>query len=218
LPVSLQIDIPFESPTERTVPVVEPKNDHDVAASWFSDASGAYDQTLVENWLLRFRRERFRSRATGRTHDFYVIHLPDSVHVIAVTPENELVMVRQFRAGLGRDSLETPGGLFELGEDPGTAGARELLEETGYAGDAPTLLGTISPSPGLLAQRVATIVIQNARRVAEPARDQTEEMTIELIPVSMIYSLIEQGAIEHGVCIAGLFWWLARFEARRRIP
>jgi 8-oxo-dGTP pyrophosphatase MutT (NUDIX family) len=172
----------------------------------------------VENWLLRLRRERFKSRASGKTHDFYVIHLPDSVHVIALTPENELVMVRQFRAGGRRDSLETPGGLLELGEDPSIAGVRELLEETGYSGDAPTLLGTISPNPGLLAQRTATIVIRNARRIAEPAPDQTEEITIDLIPVSMIYSLIEQGAIEHGVCIAGLLWWLAQIDAERRTP
>ena len=137
------------------------------------------------------------------------------MHVIAVTPENEIVMVRQFRVGLHRESLETPGGFLERGEDPCVAGARELLEETGYAGDAPTLLGTISPNPGLLSQRIATIVIRNVRRVAEPAPDQTEELTVELIPVSMINSLIKQGEIEHGVCVAGLLWWLAQSDATR---
>ena len=127
-------------------------------------------------------------------------------------------MVRQFRVGLHRDSLETPGGLIEPGEDPCIAGARELLEETGYAGDSPMLLGTISPNPGFLAQRIATIVIRNARRIAEPAPDQTEELTVELVPVSMIHSLIKRGDIEHGVCVAGLLWWLAQSEADRGEP
>ena len=194
------------------------KDDHNIPASWVSEAEGAHDQTLVDNWLLRLRRERFRSRKSGKTHDFYVAYLTDGVHVVAVTPENEVVMVRQFRVGLHRDSLETPGGLIESGEDPCIAGARELLEETGYAGDAPMLLGTISPNPGFLAQRIATIVIRNARRIAEPAPDQTEELTIELIPVSMIHSLIKQGDIEHGVCVAGLLWWLAQSEADRGKP
>ena len=122
----------------------------------------------AENWLLRLRRERFRSRKSGKTHDFYVAYLMDGVQVITLTPSNEVVLVRQFRAGLRRDSLEAPGGLIEPGEDPCTAGARELLEETGYSGDPPEVLGSISPNPGLLAQRISTIIIRNAKQVAEP--------------------------------------------------
>jgi 8-oxo-dGTP pyrophosphatase MutT (NUDIX family) len=198
--------------------VADQKGDQDIRASWVSEAAGAHDQTLVENWLLRLRRERFRSRKSGKTHDFFVAYLTDGVHVVAVTPENEIVMVRQFRVGLHRDSLETPGGLIEPGEDQCIAGARELLEETGYAGDAPMLLGTISPNPGFLTQRIATIVIRNARRIAEPAPDQTEELTVELVPVPMIHSLIKTGDIEHGVCVAGLLWWVAQSEADRGKP
>ncbi len=183
--------------------------DHDFRASWVSEAAGAHDETLVENWLLRLCRERFRSRKSGKSHDFFVAYLNDGVHVVALTPGDEVVLVRQFRAGLHRDSLETPGGLIEDREDPCTAGARELLEETGYSGDPPALLGSISPNPGLLAQRIWTIVIRNATRIAEPAPDQTEEITVELVPVSKIVTLIKQGEIEHGVCVAGLLWWLA---------
>jgi hypothetical protein len=52
-------------------------------------------------------------------------------------------------------------------------------------------------------------------RIAEPAPDQTEELTVELVPVSKIHALIEKGDIEHGVCVAGLLWWLARRAAGR---
>jgi ADP-ribose pyrophosphatase len=183
-----------------------------VGPTWSSDAAGIHDQTLVENWLLRLRRERFRSNKSGKTHDFYVAYLADAVHVLAVTPANELVLVRQFRAGVHRDSLETPGGLIDAGEDPCLAGARELLEETGYAGDKPKLLSTISPNPGLIAQRVSTIIIHNAKQTCDPRPDQTEELTIELVPVSRLCSFIKQGKIEHGICLAGLLWWLALGE------
>ena len=98
--------------------------------SWIRDGEG--DRTLEENWLFRLRRERYRSRATGRSHDFYVLHLADAVHVVALTPDRRVILVRQFRAGSGRDSLETPGGLLDPGEDASEAGAPELLEETGY--------------------------------------------------------------------------------------
>jgi 8-oxo-dGTP pyrophosphatase MutT (NUDIX family) len=164
---------------------------------------------LTETWLFRLRRERFRSRRSGKTHDYFIMHLADGVHVIAVTPEQEVVLVRQFRAGSGRDSLETPGGLLEPDEDPGIAGARELLEETGYAGDPPERLGTLRPNPAILTMAITTIVIRNARRVAEPRPDPNEELAIELVPVREIPAVIRDGRIDHAVCVAGLYEWLA---------
>ena len=183
--------------------------------SWISVDDGAHDQTLAETWLFRLRRERFQSRRSGKTHDYYVTHLADGVHAIALTADQHVVMVRQFRAGSRRDSLETPGGLMEPGEDPCAAGARELLEETGYAGDAPELLGDIWPIPALLSMRISTIVVRNARPIAAPHLDQSEELTLELVPVRDIPGLISSGQIDHGVCVAGLLWWLKLPAARR---
>ncbi len=182
----------------------------DAAASWAHDAGGAHDKALVENWLLRLRQERFRSRQTGKTHDYFVAYLADGVHTIALTEDDQVVMVRQFRAGSRRDSLETPGGLLESGEDPCTAGARELLEETGYAGEPAELLLTIWPNPALLTTRISTIVIRGARRVAAPRPDASEELALELVPVHALRDLIKTGQIDHAVCVAGLLWWLAR--------
>jgi ADP-ribose pyrophosphatase len=176
--------------------------------SWSRVAAGAEDRTLEENWLFRLRRERFRSRATGREHDYYVMHLADAVLAIALTDDDRLVMVRQFRAGSRHDSLEPPGGLLDPGEDPCVAGARELLEETGYAGDPPVLLGTLWSNPSILTSRVATIVVANARRVAEPRLDQAEEVDVELVPVRAIPELIRDGRIDHALCVAGLLWWI----------
>ena len=87
-------------------------------SSWSREADGIADRTLEENWLFRLRRERFRSRTSDRVHDFYVMHLADAVHAIALTPDDRMVLVRQFRAGSRHDSLEPPGGLLDPGEDP----------------------------------------------------------------------------------------------------
>jgi len=186
--------------------------------SWVSDGAGAHDRTLVENWLFRLRSERFRSRISGKTHDYFVTHLADGVHAVAVTPEQQVVMVRQFRGGSRRDSLETPGGLFEAGEDPGAAGARELLEETGYAGDPPEVLGAVWPNPALLSMRITTIIVRNARRIAEPHPDPSEELAVELVPVDKIPTLIKTGRIDHAVCVAGLLWWLYLQSPERSSP
>jgi 8-oxo-dGTP pyrophosphatase MutT (NUDIX family) len=184
--------------------------------SWIPD-DGALDQTLLETWLFRLRRRRFRSLRTSHAHDFYVAEVADGAHTIAVTPDDQVVLVRQFRAGSGRDSLETPGGLLDPGEDPGEAGARELLEETGYAGDPPESLGILRPNPALLSMAVTTLVIRNARRVAEPRPDVGEELSVVLAPAGEILAMIRDGRIDHAVCVAGLLLWLATRdqEARR---
>ena len=176
--------------------------------SWIRTEHGIHDQTLEENWLFRLRKERFQSRQSDKVHDFYVIHLTDAVHVVALTPDGEVLLVRQFRAGSGRDSLEIPGGLVDPGEDPCAAGARELREETGYAGDPPELLGTLWSNPSLVTSRISTIVIRNARLVAEPDHDHHEELTVERVPSREIPRLIREGRIDHALVVAGLLWWL----------
>jgi 8-oxo-dGTP pyrophosphatase MutT (NUDIX family) len=175
--------------------------------SWIRD--GESDRTLEENWLFRLRRERYRSRASGRSHDFYILHLADAVHVVALTAERELILVRQFRAGSGRDSLETPGGLLDPGEDVSEAGPRELLEETGYAGDPPRVLGSMWSVPSILSSKITTIVVTNARRVAETQLDPGEEVEVVLVPAREIPGMIRRGEIDHALVVAGLLWWLA---------
>jgi ADP-ribose pyrophosphatase len=177
--------------------------------SWAKVDDGSHDRMLAKTWLFQLKSERYRSRKSGKTHDFFVAHIADGVHAIAVTPKNEVVMVRQFRAGAARDNLETPGGLIEPGEDPLVAGTRELLEETGYAGQPSLLLGAIRPNPALLTMRITTILVRDAKLVAAQELDASEEVTIELVQAREIPSMIERGLIDHAACVAGLLWWMA---------
>lgn len=164
-------------------------------------------RTIEQNWLFALRRERFRSRQSGKQHDYYVMDLADCVNVIALTPSRELVMVRQFRAGSRAVSLETPGGLLDPGEDPAAAGVRELREETGFEGDPPRVLGTVWSNPSILTSRATTIVIANAVRTSEPAHDPSEELSIERVPLDRLNDLIRDGLIDHSLVVAGLLWW-----------
>ncbi|QEH32829.1 ADP-ribose pyrophosphatase [Aquisphaera giovannonii] len=176
--------------------------------SWVRAGDGTGDRTIEENWLFRLRKERFRSRQSGKEHDFYVIHLADAVHVVAITPEDEVLVVRQFRAGSGRDSLEIPGGLVDPGEDPREAGARELAEETGYTGDPPELLSTVWSNPSLVTSRIHTVVIRNARRTVDPDPDENEELVVDRVPAAELPAMIVGGKIDHALVVAGLLWWL----------
>ena len=168
---------------------------------------GAVARVIEENWLFQLVRERYRSNISGKEHDFYVMRLADSVNVIATTTDHNLVMVRQFRAGSGEDSLEIPGGLLNPGEDAAVAGARELLEETGYAGDTPTVVGSVWSNPSIMNSRSTTIHIANARRVAETDFDPGEELSLELLPEGEVLRAIRDGRINHALVVTALLSW-----------
>jgi hypothetical protein len=57
--------------------------------------------------------------------------------------------------------------------------------------------------------RTTTIVVRNARKVAEPKLDHTEELTVEKVPAGEILPLIRAGKVDHALVVAGLLWWLA---------
>ncbi|GAB2862717.1 NUDIX hydrolase [Nocardioides pacificus] len=69
----------------------------------------------------------------GREALWDILDTPATVAVLALTPDDRVVMVRQYRPGPARQVLSLPGGIVDLGEDPADAAARELREETGYA-------------------------------------------------------------------------------------
>jgi 8-oxo-dGTP pyrophosphatase MutT (NUDIX family) len=178
-------------PSPSWLPLVEPES-----------------EVLEANWLFTLRCEPFRSRHSGKVHHYYVVHLADAVNVIALTPDRKLVMVRQFRAGSNQDSLETPGGLVNEGEDVLSAAARELKEETGFEGDPPLLLGMPYSNPSILSSRIATVLIANARQTSEPSLDAEEEVDVELVSVGRIPGMIRDGRINHALVVQGLLLWL----------
>lgn len=147
-------------------------------------------------------RIRARSPRTGRTHEFFGIGASDWVIVIPLTWQGEVVMVRQFRHGVGAVTLETPGGIVDPGESPQQAAARELLEETGYRAETLVPLGSVNPNPALFGNRLHAFLARDARRVAEIAGGETEETVVELAPLSEFRELVRQGVVDHALVVA----------------
>ncbi len=118
----------------------------------------------------------------GKIADFYVrIELP-GVCALAITEDNKIITIPQFRPGPNKILRELPGGRVDPGEDPRTAGLRELLEETGYAGDVDDWIGTWEADAYTHIDR-SVIVVRNCKKIAQPQLEDTEFGELELVSV-----------------------------------
>lgn len=136
-------------------------------------------EEVVYEGFRRILSRRFEL-PDGQVADLEVIDLADSVVVLALTPENEVVLARQFRPGPEEVLLELPGGLVDPGRSPAEAARAELLEETGYAGD---LLEVGSVRPNAYATKTKYVFsATGCRRVGEPAADEHVEVVLLSLP------------------------------------
>jgi ADP-ribose pyrophosphatase len=113
----------------------------------------------------------------GEPH--YVIQGMDFVVMVAVTPQGQILLVRQFREAAGAVTLELPAGHVDPGETPEQAARRELVEETGYAADTFKLLATLSPSVARFTNRMWCFLATDAKQVADAQAQR--EVGVDLV-------------------------------------
>src|SRR5450755_811903 len=137
--------------------------------------------------IFKMRSDTCINPRTGREHEFYVLDTVGWVNVVAVTPDQKLVMVEQYRHGSGTVELEIPGGMMDVGEtDPVATAVRELREETGYEGENARLLGRVHSNPAILNNQTYTVLIENCRLQHAVEFDSGEDISTSLVPVAEI--------------------------------
>lgn len=146
-----------------------------------------------------------QSPQTGSAHPFYRIESPAWVNVVALTQDDQFVMVRQFRQGSRVVTLEIPGGLVDPGETPEEAAARELIEETGYRAGRLASLGSLNPNPALFGNRCHMQVALDCALAGSIQNSATEQTQVELIPRAQLPELLRAGAIDHALVVAALY-------------
>ncbi len=157
-------------------------------------------------WDLRARRYRHPDR--GNEGEFYYIDSRDWVIVVARTASGELILVRQFRWGTDALSWELPGGIVDEGEDPITAGLRELREETGYVAERARLIGQCNPNPAILNNRCHIVFAEHAVLVESgTAWDTHEEMQIRIMPEAEVLQWARECKIGHALTLTGLLYY-----------
>lgn len=165
-------------------------------------------QSLLEHPLFDLYEDEVSAGADTRS--VLVVDPPDWVNVIPLLDDRYVLMVRQWRHGVGRSTLEIPGGMVERAEGEGApqAAARELVEETGHRAHRWRRLGVLHPNPAFMTNRISTWLATDLERVSEPGDPLgvgSEELELEVVPLGSVPRLISTGEISHSLVVAAFY-------------
>lgn len=148
------------------------------------------------------------SENSDKTAKFYVIENPDWVNVIALTKDEKVVLIEQFRHGTEEITLEIPGGMVDDAEDASKCAERELLEETGFVAKMMIYLGKSRPNPAIQTNWIYHYLAKDCEQIENTKFDEHEDIGTKLVDLNEIESLIESEKITHSLVLAGFY----RFE------
>ncbi|HVZ95497.1 MAG TPA: NUDIX hydrolase [Chitinophagaceae bacterium] len=153
-----------------------------------------------------FTARKDKCEATGGKiiDAYYVVELPATACALALTEDNEAIMVKQYRHPVGEVLLELPGGFIDENETPEIAMARELMEETGYEFATIERVGKIAANPGVLNNYTYLFLARGGKKTGLQQLDHNEEIEVEKIPLQEVKKLLLENKIMqslHANCI-----------------
>ena len=145
-------------------------------------------KTIFEGKVINLQIEDVEL-PNGKTSKREIIKHPGAVAILAITEENKIVMVRQYRKALERIIVEIPAGKLEAGEQPEVTAVRELEEETGYECDKLTHLISFYTSPGFADELVHLYIAKQLKKKQKPA-DLDEDEFLDVLEVTLEEAII----------------------------
>lgn len=146
--------------------------------------------------------------------EFDIVQCSNWVNVIAITPLQKIVLIKQYRHGTNSVTIEIPGGAINHNEDELLAAKRELQEETGYTSNNWIFLGKLEVNPAFMTNTCATYLALDATKTHDQNLDPFEEITIFLEDLKSINLLVRNGEITHSIVIAAFFWFFSVYPQK----
>ncbi|NIQ02569.1 MAG: NUDIX domain-containing protein [Nitrospinaceae bacterium] len=173
---------------------------------------------MIKKWKTLSRKEVYRNpywtayqdvfqTSDGKTGDYFFIHYPGGVEIIAQREDGRILLVEQYRYLYDRTVLSFPGGSIKPPKTAEETAFEELLEETGYRAGTLKCLGERYISPGLF-QYVDTFFLATNLKLERPTPGETEEFIYHFKTVEEIDRMMATGEILSGNATCA--WTLAR--------
>lgn len=127
----------------------------------------------------------------GKESDFYLKKEGPATGILALTKDQQVILVKQFRPGPNEILNELPGGYIDANETPEQAAERELLEETGYKGNAKLIASAYDCAYSTMNRYC--VVVTDCEKVAEQNLEKNEFAEVVLMPLSEFRELLKSG-------------------------
>ncbi len=161
-----------------------------------------------DNWLTA-RKDKCLTPQGNIVEPYYVLEYNDWVNAVALTDDNQVIMIRQYRQGVGRTLLEIPGGTMDKTDpSPEFAMERELLEETGYAFKELIPMGKVAANTASSNNYTHMFLATGGRKIKEQDLDDNEEIEVVLMSIPEVQQLLMDNKIIHSLHVTGLCYAL----------
>ncbi len=155
------------------------------------------EKTVYESFpWIRVDAQKIKLPSGNIVEDYHRVILPQTVVVYPTTIHNKILMLETYRHGIGCSSLLFPGGIIDNEELPIEAAKRELLEETGYSGDAWEPLGSFIPHSNYGSGKVHIFKAENLEKSKDPSSGDLEKMEITLYDQNSLLEELKMGRIK----------------------
>lgn len=159
-------------------------------------------EMIYKGAILNLRRDEVLVKDGSHSYREIIEHNGGAV-AVALTKDNEVILIKQFRKPMEKDMIELPAGKIEVGEDPKETIVRELKEETGYTAKNIKLMAEFNPSVGYTSETLY-IYLATDLTAGETEFDEHEAIDMYKVPLDEAIKMVIDGKITDGKTIAGL--------------
>jgi len=167
------------------------------------------EQIFNQPWL-NVRKDVCELPNGNKHSSYYILEYPSWVSAFAITEDNKVLLVKQYRHGLDVVSTELPGGVVDKGETEKTAIERELKEETGYVFESVEYLGKISPNPATSNNYMHMFIARGGKKVSEQSLDETEDVEVLTVTIDELKQLLREHKIVQALHVSCMFYALEK--------